>query len=526
VIETVRVFSSRVLPRLMVLCGALALGACTTLGPDYREPEVDWLKQWQPTSPLPAQAGNEADLEFWGELLDDPVLKRLVEVAREDSPTLRIAGLRILESRALLGIAGSSLYPQVQTVTGAVAYVNSRQSGGALGDSSDSLVSYQAGFNLGWELDFWGKFKRGIESADAAFFASVANQQDVQVLLTAQVADLYYAYRTTQLRIGIAKDNAKIQKRSFEITERLYSSGSNSELDVQQAKTQYLSTLSAIPQLEITLTQVRNALGVLLGRPPGDLPELADRYDRLPNIDSAAMDSIPASLLLRRPDIRVAAWQVAAQSAQIGLAEADFYPSISLLGTIGWSGSSLNGSPDVGTLGLGPALSWNVFDYGRITNNVRVQDARLQQLIEGYQQSVLQAAREIDDAMVSIVKTDEQRQILGESVKASRRSLELANSRYREGYADFQRVLDAQRASATQDERNLVNQGSHVSAIIALYKALGGGWSDTPVDQWVPGDVRETMQQRTDWGELLTAPLPEGSASTESPPTSKASMHE
>jgi len=238
------------------------------------------------------------------------------------------------------------------------------------------------------------------------------------------------------------------------------------------------------------------------------------------------MDSIPASLLLRRPDIRVAAWQVAAQSAQIGLAEADFYPSISLLGTIGWSGSSLNGSPDVGTLGLGPALSWNVFDYGRITNNVRVQDARLQQLIEGYQQSVLQAAREIDDAMVSIVKTDEQRQILGESVKASRRSLELANSRYREGYADFQRVLDAQRASATQDERNLVNQGSHVSAVIALYKALGGGWSDTPVEQWVPGDVRETMQQRTDWGELLTAPLPEGSASTESPPTSKASMHE
>jgi len=211
---------------------------------------------------------------------------------------------------------------------------------------------------------------------------------------------------------------------------------------------------------------------------------------------------------MRRPDIRAAAWQVAAQSAQIGIAEADFYPHISLTGSIGWSGNSLSASPDTGTLVVGPAMTWNIFDHGRIENNVRVQDARLQQLIEQYQDTVLQAAREIDDAAISVVKTAEQQQILEQSVNAAKRSLVLANSRYREGYADFQRVLDAQRSLFSQAERELVNQGSHVSAVVALYKALGGGWLDIPVQQLIPKQMRDTMQQRSDWGDLLNSPLP------------------
>ncbi len=510
---------TRALRRIALSLALGTLAACTTLGPDYREPDVDWLAAWQPTSPLPTRDGRAIDLAFWWQLFEDPALNLLIEAAREDSPTLRLAGLRILESRALLGIAGSTLYPQVQQVTGAVAYVNQQQRGGAVAQRTDSFASYEAGFALGWELDFWGRFRRGIESADAAFFASIANQQDVQLLLAAQVADLYYAYRTTQLRIAIARQNAAIQQRSLEITERLYNSGSNSELDVQQARTQYLTTLSTIPQLEQTLVQLRNALGVLLGRPPGALPELAGDYAALPAIGSAAVASIPTSLLLRRPDVRVAAWQVAAQSAQIGLAEADFYPAISLLGSIGWSATSIDGTPDVTTLGIGPSLKWNVFDYGRIENSVRVQDARLQQLIEAYRQSVLQAAREIDDALVGLIKTGEQQQILDQAVAASRRALELANSRYREGYAGFQRVLDAQRAVAAQDERSLVNQGNHVSAVIALYKALGGGWTDTGVEGWVPERVRRTMTERTDWGALLSAPLPDDSPTTTPPPS-------
>ncbi|MEH6469947.1 MAG: efflux transporter outer membrane subunit [Halopseudomonas sp.] len=508
------------MPRWLLLCCTLVLGACTTLGPDYQQPEVAWLEKWRPTSALSEPAASEWELTFWWRLFEDPVLNRLIEMAQQDNLTLRIAGLRILESRALLGIAGSTLYPQLQQANGAVAYVNQTQGG-----NNDSLVRYQVGFDLAWELDFWGRFQRGIEAADAVYFTSVANQQDVQVLLVAQIADLYFALRTTELRIGIARQNATIQKRSLQITERLFASGSNSELDVQQAKTQYLSTLSTIPQLEVALVQLRNGLGVLLGRPPGALPELVEPLERLPDIGLASVRDMPASLLLRRPDVRVAAWQVAAQSAQIGIAEADFYLSITLLGSLGWSGSSLSGSSDVTTLGVGPALSWNLFDHGRISNNVRVQDARLQQLIEAYQQKVLQAAREIDDALISIVKSNEQQQILDDSVVASRRALELANSRYREGYADFQRVLDSQRAVASQEERNLLNQGSHVSSVIALYKALGGGWSDRPMAELIPAEVRQTMRQRTDWGDLLTTPLPEGSAS-DSPPATKAAADE
>jgi NodT family efflux transporter outer membrane factor (OMF) lipoprotein len=473
---------------------------------------VAWLDDWRTSlygQVVQPQQQAETDLRFWWTLFDDPALNRLIKEAREANPSLRIAGLRILESRAQLGIARSNLYPQSQQLGGAIDYVNTRRRGGNLPNKDDSFTSYQGGFNLAWELDFWGRFKRGIESADAAFFASIANQRNLQVLLSAQVADLYYAYRTTELRIRIARENAAIQKRSYEITEKIYQSGQQAELDLQQAKTQYLSTLSTIPELQITLAKTRNALATLLGRPPGELAELGVPAGRLPVVEPLAIRGIPARLMMRRPDITAAAWQVAAQSAQIGIAEADFYPSIALFGNIGWSGDSRSASPNTGTLSIGPGFNWNIFDHGRIANNVRVQDARLQGLIEQYQDTVLQAAREIDDAAISVAKSAEQQQVLSESVIAARRSLELASNRYREGYSDFQRVLDAQQAMFTQSERELVNQGSHVSAVIALYKALGGGWLDTPVQQLIPAQTRDAMQQRSDWGDLLDSPLPD-----------------
>jgi len=495
--------------RAWFLCLVLTLAACTTVGPDFQEPDVAWLTDWQTDlygQVAPPEQYSELDLRFWWQLFDDPVLNGLIEEARNENITLQVAGLRVLESRALLGIAGSGRYPQVQQVTGAVTYVTSRESGAS--SDTDSLANYQAGFGLGWELDFWGRFRRSIESADAAFFASMTNHQDVQVLLAAAVADLYYAYLAAQFRIDIARHNADIQKRSLEITEELYTSGQDSELDLQQAKTQYLATLSAIPELEISLINVRNALAAALGRPPGALPELEQLPEDLPSVEPVVIRDIPARLLARRPDIRTAAWRVAAQSAQIGLAKADYYPAISLLGTLGWSGNSLTASPDVGTLAAGPAVTWNVFDYGRIGNNVRVQDARLQQAIGAYQDSVLQAAREIDDAAISVIKTGERKEILTAAVEAATRSLHLANIRYREGYADFQRVLEAQRSLFSQAERELINRSNHISSIIDLYKAIGGGWLETPIDSLIPETVRNSMKERSNWGDLLDAPLP------------------
>ena len=498
-----------------VLASAIApaLGACTTLGPDYEEPEVAWLRDWQPD--LYGQVGSadqqfELGLRFWWQLFNDPVLNGLIETALSENPTLQIAGLRILESRAVLGIADSGRFPQSQQVTGSAAYVKSRLKGGQAVDRSLDYSAYQASFDIGWELDFWGRFRRAIESAESAFLASITAQQNVQVLLSAQVADLYYAYHTTVLRIGIARENAAIQKRSLEITQKVFEAGEGSELDLQQARSQYFSTVSTIPDQEATLVQIRNSLAALLGRPPGQLPELESIEAQLPTIDPVVIQDVPARLLLRRPDIRTAAWQVATQSAQIGIAKADYYPAISLLGSIGWASDTLSLTPEVQSAIGGPALRWNVFDYGRIRNNVRLQDARLQQTIEAFQDTVLQAAREIDDSAIRVVKTREQQGTLAESLRSAERSLGLANTLYQEGHVDFERVLDAQRSLFVQAERELVNRGAHVSAVIGLYRAIGGGWIDMPVEQLIPEATRETMRTRTKWGDLLDAPLPAG----------------
>src|SRR5688572_3641288 len=332
-----------------VLATAMLLNACTTLGPDYKEPEVAWLRAWQ--SDLYGQLESpdqqtRVDLRFWWHAFNDPVLNALIDSARRGNPSLRIAGLRILESRAVLGIAGANRFPQVQQLNASAAYIDNRESGGQAPDRNQSFGAYSASLDLAWELDFWGRFRRGIESAEAGFFASITNQQDAQVLLSASVADLYYAYRTTLLRIEIARRNTAIQKRSFEITERLYQSGEESELDLQSAKAQYLGTLALIPELEANLVRFRNALSAVLGRMPGDVPELASVGGVLPTVESAVITELPAQLLMRRRDVRTAAWQVAAQSAQIGIAKADYFPAITLLGSIGWSANSVDGSPE------------------------------------------------------------------------------------------------------------------------------------------------------------------------------------
>lgn len=504
----------------------LALTGCTMVGPDFEEPEADWLDTWDQSLhglTTEEKEGERPELAFWWTMFNDPVLNQLIELAHQNNRQLRIAALRIFESRALLGIAGSSLYPQVQQITGAISYTDRQNSANPDAITNGSRTAYNAGFNIAWEMDFWGRFRRSIESADAAFFASVENQRAVQVLINVQVVDLYFSYRVTQARMAIARKNAKIQERSFHIATELYRSGNTSELDLQQAKTQYLSTLSTIPQLERTLIQIRNALAVLLARPPGDLPQFeTDKY-QLPLIDRTMVTAIPARLLLRRPDIRASVWQVASQSAQIGVAKADFYPSISLLGTLGWSGSNRTSAGTTTTVGVGPALNWNIFTYGRIENNVRLQDARLQQLIEQYQDAVLQAAAEVDNAAISVVKTAEQLRLLQKTVKSARRALAIANTRYQEGYSDFQRVLDAQRSLFSTTDRLISTRGDNIGAIISLYKGLGGGWSPAETKRLLPPATIDQMKQRVDWGNLLEAPLPLPPLPASQPPASPAS---
>jgi NodT family efflux transporter outer membrane factor (OMF) lipoprotein len=493
--------------RAVAMAGVALLSACTTLGPDYQRPAVPWLDHWtggslEPLATAP-RVPQSAQTSEWWRRFNDPVLDRLVAEALRANPNVRTAGLRIMEARAQLGIAGSTLYPQVKQATGDVLWAGEHKE-----HSDTSAVSFSAGLRASWELDFWGKFQRGIEAADAGYWASIALYDDVQVLMASQVASLYISIRTVKVRLRIAAENAALQKRNLDISERLFKSGHDSELDVQQAKSQYLATLATIPALEIVVRQAQNALSTLLARPPGPLPEMVEAKDTIPQADLEVIVDMPADLLRRRPDVRAAEMQLAAQSALIGVSTADLYPSISLLGSIGLSATSLSSASRSLTWGIGPSLVWNVFDRGLLTNAVLVQDARFQQLYEQYQDAVLRAAREVDDAAVSFAKTREQIVLLDESVKAAQRSLDIATLQYREGLTDFQRVLDSQRSLFLQQDTLVTAQGGVMQNVVAIYKAMGGGWEQGRSRPVVDDATRDTMERRSDWKGILAAPLP------------------
>jgi multidrug efflux system outer membrane protein len=498
---------------------AVLLSACTTVGPDFERPElppslVDWnggsLESLAADWPAPPSGQTQE----WWRTFDDPVLEQLVAEAQRVNPDVRTAGLRIMEARAQLGIAGSTLYPQVQQASSEVVGVGEHPSGAP----DTTAAAFSAGVVIGWEIDWWGKFRRGIEAADASYFASIAQYDDLQVLMAAQVASLYCSIRTVEARLVIARENAALQARSLEIAERLFEGGMDSELDVQQAKAQYLATLATIPQLEIAERQTQNALSTLLARAPGPLPEMEAGKDVIPQAEPDVIVDMPADLLRRRPDVRAAEMQLAAQSALIGVSVADLYPSLSLLGSARVSASSAGGVPNVFGWGLGPSLVWNVFDHGRLANAVLVQDARFQQLYEQYQNTVLRAAREVDDAAIGFTKTGEQIALLVESVKAAQRALEIATLGYREGLAGFERVLDSQRSLFGQQDILVTNRGSLIQNLIALYKAMGGGWEQGRSRPVLDDPTRETMEERSNWQGVLAAPLPP--VGTDAPPTS------
>ncbi len=488
----------------------LLLHGCAAVGPDFRPPEAPPLDRWETTLREligESAAGEAMELQNWWRNLKDPLLERLIGEAERNNAGLRQAGLRVLQARALLGAATAERHPQIRQGSGEALHTVQH----GLDDTpgvSGRYHSYSLGFGAAWELDFWGKFRRGVEAADARFFRSLEAQRAMQVLVKAQVARLYLQARVLTLRIAIARKNAALQKRSLEIATELFHGGDTSELDQQQAKTQYLSTLATIPELERQRRQVLDALALTLGRAPEKLPELENDGYRLPRVPPLLLADIPSRLLLRRPDVRAAAWAVADRSARIGIAEADLYPTLRLLGSLGLSSSDLPNVPDLSFLSIGPSVTWNLFDQGILRNNVRLQDARLQEALERYREVVLNAAREVEDAAAGLLGTSRQERLLAQTVASAKRALAIANTRYREGYSSFQRVLDAQRALFAQEDRLVSLRGRKLQYLIELYESLGGGWRPATLDDIAPPRVRREMRRRTDWGPLLDAPLP------------------
>ncbi len=474
-------------------------------GPDFRTPDAAVPDEWQ-ESPSDVFSTDTPDYDRWWHVFNDPVLDRLIQTAYEQNLTLQIAGLRVLEARAQLGIVTGNLYPQSQALSGNYSW--NRGPDTPLTDPYFNQAGI--GFDAAWELDFWGKFRRGVESADANLIANIASYDDVLVTLTAEVARTYITIRTLQERIRLARDNIKIQQRSLELTTNQFETGSVTELDMQQATTQLRNTQALVPNLLISLEQAQHALSILMGMPPQDLDEILGRPTGIPTAPAEVATGIPAELLRRRPDIRQAELQAAAQSAQVGIAETELLPSFTLFGTIGWNVNDA-GEDSIGDLfdsgnlrfSTGPAFQWKILNYGRLKNQVRVQDARLQQLLTNYENIVLNAEAEVKNAMSGFLHSRVEAGFREQSATAAQRSADLSMLQYSEGVSLYQSVLDATRSLASQQDAYAVTRGNIATNLIALYKALGGGWEVRVGNDFVPAATREQMNERTDWGELL-----------------------
>lgn len=508
---------------ILMICG------CAMVGPDYVKPTVPEPEEWLEADDPQIKSGM-ADFSQWWTGFNDPILNKLVESAYQQNLPLQIAGLRILEARAELGIAIGFQYPQQQQAfaQGTVNQLSDYQANARFTDKY--YFDYQLGFDAAWELDFWGKFRRAVQSGMAGLEASIADYDDILVALTAEVARTYVIIRTLEERLAVAVENVRIQKRSLEIAEVRFKAGAVTELDVSQARALLRSTEATIPTLESDLRRVKNALAILLGNLPGEIDDMLGPAGQIPAVPPEVAVGIPAELLRRRPDIRFAERALAAQSALIGFAKADLFPHFSLFGTIGMRASSKVDSRSSNNSGFyklfdgdsltyfaGPSIDWDLFNYGRITNQVRVQDARFQELVVNYQNAVLEAAREVEDAMIGFLRTQDAVVFLADGVKASKRSVDLSLIQYREGLVDYQRVLDTQRFLTEQQDNLVSTAGVVVANLIAMYKALGGGWEIREGQDFVPETIKAEMDRRTDWGNLL-APQEVQTVAAEDPP--------
>jgi NodT family efflux transporter outer membrane factor (OMF) lipoprotein len=431
---------------------------------DYKDPRVK---------------SQETDISEWWRAFNDPTLSELVNRAYDQNLSLRVAGARILEFEDRRGIAVGTLFPQVQQ--GSFNYTRYKfpSTTGFPEPPQKWLSNWNAGLNASWELDLWGRIRRGIEAADADLDASVENYDNVLVVLLADVATAYVQYRTFEQRLVYARHNLEEQTKSYELVKEKVKQGADAQFSAEIAKQNVEQTRALIPPLEIGERQARNLLCVLLGIPPSDLSGLLTKDKSIPKASNEVAVGIPADLLRRRPDVRQAERLVAAQSARIGVATADFYPRLTLNGSLGITADQFGrmfDTPKSMTGFINPEFRWDILNYGRILNNVRAQDAIFEQLAFTYQNTVLTAARETEDALIGFLRSQTQADSLAASVAAASESVRIANDRYQEGGRTIFEVYYFENILTQQQDQLAVARGQIALDLIAVYRALGGGW--------------------------------------------------
>ncbi len=475
------------------------------VGPNYCSPPAPVADNWIDYED-PDVASEPADYRYWWSVFGDPTLDQLIDTATRQNLTLQTAGMRILEARARLAIARGSLFPQIQQAYGDFLRINTSATTANVLPVADFDI-WDAGFNASWELDFWGRFRRAIESEDALLNAEIENYDNVLVILQAEVATAYVQFRTLQQRLELANKNVGLQKRTFEIQDTRFRNGALTELPPMLAKENLAATESLIPEIESGIRQTGNALCVLLGVPPRDLTEELGEGP-IPRVPAQILVGIPAELLRRRPDVRRAERLAAAQSAAIGVAESDFYPRIAITGFIGFESKDLAKLFDQRSLAgsIGPGFQWNILNYGRILNNVRANEAKFYQLVLDYQNTVLAASREVEDGIVSFLKEQKRVEALEESVGAAQRAHEVTVVRRDAGEQTELWKIYVEQILTSREDQLAASRGAVAANVVSIYKALGGGWQTRMNASGVPADV--VPETGEDAGGELAPPPP------------------
>ena len=483
---------------LLVSCGCTGLREWANngflVGPNYCKPAAPIANEWI-DSKTPGVVSALSDRADWWSAFNDPVLNSLVEQGYQQNLTLRSAGARILAARATRDIAAGNLLPQSQQVYGDYSRIAS--SGKVANPLPNRFFNdYAYGLALSWELDFWGRFRRSLEAADADLDASVENYDDALVILISEIASAYVEIRVFQQRLKFVANNIAIQRTLVEQADSRLEVGVGRKIDQAQQRSNLTDTLALKEQLEIGLRLANNRLCVLLGFPVRDLlPELG--VGDIPVAPPEVAVGMPADLLRRRPDLRRAERLVAAQSARIGVATSNLYPRISLIGSLGYEAANFGDLFDSKAFNgvIGPSLRWDVLNYGRLVNGIRVQDALFQAAAIDYQNAVLAAGREVEDGIVLFLRAQKQSVQLTESAKQAAFAVEEAVSLSKEVRFDLNQAFVTSNFLTGQQDKLAQARGDIALGLIQVYKAIGGGW-----------EIRLREPVGTDKGAPLPAP--------------------